>query len=401
MRRSTLSGLPGRRLGVFCLTVACLVAPGTAAAQSGGPTAEAHWQKGQEFYRRKPPDYANAAIWFRRAAELGHPKAQNDLGWLLQNGWGVPRDDAQAADWYRRSATQGYAFAQVNLGWMYQNGRGVARDHAEAVRWYRLAVAQGNVTAMDNLGIMYRDGLGVPRDYAQAVTLFRKAAAAGDRFGQTDLGWMYHNGWGVPRDYAEAMKWYRLAAVQGDALAQNNIGVMYRDGLGVLRDIEQAAAWFRRAAAGGDPRAQQSLRNLESRQRGMDPWSSVLAGRPVKVALSAKGLVYLFVEESVRLPAGNSIGVYIPIKVFTDPELRELGVLKPDGRIVLGDKPNLPYKPMRAASDAQRRRFLEEYPTSAVTIYWAPHVVVASGLDSQPLGTKEVIREAIERLYER
>jgi TPR repeat protein len=249
--------------------------------------------------------------------------------------------------------------------------------------------------------VLYRDGLGVRRDHAEAVAWFRKSAATGSAWGQTDLGWMYHNGWAVPRDYAEAMKWYRLAAAQGFALAQNNLGVIYRDSLDVPRDLDQALAWFRKAAAGGNPLAQQSLSYLESRDRGMSPWSNILEGKSVRVAISAKGLVYLFANLTVRLPAGSTIEVEIPVKIFTDPELRELGILQPNGNISITGTPHLPYKPMRAASTAQQRRFFEDFPGSAIAIHWPPYVVVASGVDKQPPGTKQAIREVVERTYER
>ena len=49
----------------------------------------------------------------------------------------VIRDDAEAAIWYRRAAEQGNTYAQTFLGHMYANGRGVPQDDAEAVRRYR------------------------------------------------------------------------------------------------------------------------------------------------------------------------------------------------------------------------------------------------------------------------
>ena len=45
----------------------------------------------------------------------------------------VIRDDAEAAIWYRRAAEQGNTYAQTFLGHMYANGRGVPQDDAEAV----------------------------------------------------------------------------------------------------------------------------------------------------------------------------------------------------------------------------------------------------------------------------
>lgn len=52
-------------------------------------------------------------------------------------------DDAQAAYWYRKAAEQGIAEAQFSLGSIYRNGRGVPKDEAEAVRWLRMAAEQG------------------------------------------------------------------------------------------------------------------------------------------------------------------------------------------------------------------------------------------------------------------
>src|SRR5437016_2610621 len=94
----------------FVLVVAMTVwglSLAVAAAQPSAQIAEAHYQKGLAFYGSKPPDYVNASVWYRRAAELGHASAQNDLGWLYQNGWGVPRDAGQALYWYRQAAIRG------------------------------------------------------------------------------------------------------------------------------------------------------------------------------------------------------------------------------------------------------------------------------------------------------
>ncbi len=46
---------------------------------------------------------------------------------------GVPQDYAEAAKWYRLAAEQNNAAAQYNLSLMYANGQGVPRDDGEAV----------------------------------------------------------------------------------------------------------------------------------------------------------------------------------------------------------------------------------------------------------------------------
>jgi TPR repeat protein len=58
-------------------------------------------------------------------------------------GQGAPQDLAEAARWYRLAADQGHAKAQYNLACLYGTGQGVPQDHAEEARLLRLAAAQG------------------------------------------------------------------------------------------------------------------------------------------------------------------------------------------------------------------------------------------------------------------
>jgi len=71
--------------------------------------------------------------WYRKAAEQGVADAQNDLGFMYENGQGVPQDYAEAVGWFRKAAEQGYANAQYNLGNMYRNGHGVERTSSEGL----------------------------------------------------------------------------------------------------------------------------------------------------------------------------------------------------------------------------------------------------------------------------
>ena len=52
-------------------------------------------------------DYATALREFQVAAVRGEARAQNDLGVLFERGWGVKQDFAEAANWYRKAADQG------------------------------------------------------------------------------------------------------------------------------------------------------------------------------------------------------------------------------------------------------------------------------------------------------
>ena len=69
----------------------------------------------------------------------------------------------------KRLAEQGNASAQSDLGFMYDNGLGVPEDDAEAVRWFRLAAEQGYATAQSSLGVMYFYGDGVPQNNLRAI----------------------------------------------------------------------------------------------------------------------------------------------------------------------------------------------------------------------------------------
>ena len=117
---------------------------------------------------------------------------------------------------WRPLAEQGDAGAQLNLGFMYDNGYGVPQDYKEAVKWYRRAAEQGNDRAQYRLGLMYINGQGIQQDYKEAMKWFRKAAEQGFASAQFDLGVMYHNGEGVPKNYVQAFKWFAIAGANGN-----------------------------------------------------------------------------------------------------------------------------------------------------------------------------------------
>ena len=93
---------------------------------------------------------------------------------------GVPQDHAEAAKWFRKAADQGDVDTQFNLGAMYVNGEGVPQDHAEAVKWFRKAADQGDADAQFNLGVAYGNADGVPQDDVQALLWFTLAGAQGN-----------------------------------------------------------------------------------------------------------------------------------------------------------------------------------------------------------------------------
>lgn len=124
-------------------------------------------------------DYAEAAKWYRKAAEQGIAKAQYNLAVLCEIGQGVPLDETEAAQWYLKAAEQGYADAQYNLAGMYGLGRGVQRDPKTALDWYQKAAEQGDALARYNLAERYERGKDVAVDLVEALKWHSLAAEVG------------------------------------------------------------------------------------------------------------------------------------------------------------------------------------------------------------------------------
>jgi len=187
---------------------------------------------------------------------------------MYRDGKGVPQSYADAAKWYRLAADQNHEGAQYLLGGMYEKGQGVPQNDVEAANWYRKAADHGNLGAQVSLGVMYAAGRGLPQDNAEALKSLRKAAdqnGAGGLFMQYMLGRILRTGRyplsGQPaqQNYAEAVKWYRKAADQGYVAAQSDLGDMYDEGLGVPQNYVQAHMWYNLAASRFTPSEKEKL----------------------------------------------------------------------------------------------------------------------------------------------
>ena len=68
--------------------------------------------------------------------------AQRWIGLTYRQGLGVRQDFAQALIWFRKAADQGDELAQFFLGVMYRDGNGVPQDKAQALVWYHKSADQ-------------------------------------------------------------------------------------------------------------------------------------------------------------------------------------------------------------------------------------------------------------------
>jgi localization factor PodJL len=162
-----------------------------------------------------PPEAAGPER-LRNAAAAGNPAALFEVAVRYAEGRGVPADAAEAAKWYRLAAERGLAIAQFRIASLYERGEGVPQNRVAAADWYRRAAEQGNVRAMHNLAVMLSEGVGGAPDFSDAARWFVRAADHGVRDSQYNLGVMFARGLGGPQDLVQSYKWFAIAAQQGD-----------------------------------------------------------------------------------------------------------------------------------------------------------------------------------------
>jgi len=115
----------------------CLRSAETVATPAlAGPSPSWFWEGVRAAYARQ--DYQTAIFYLLPLAEHRNGDAQKSLGFIYENGQGVPQDYVQAVKWYRMAAEQGDAQAQAYLGYMYRNAKGVPRDYVQAEKWLRM-----------------------------------------------------------------------------------------------------------------------------------------------------------------------------------------------------------------------------------------------------------------------
>jgi TPR repeat protein len=136
---------------VWCGAFLCFRAPLESRAAHGHAEPQYQLAKCYFYGIGLSQNHAEAARWFRLAAEQGHAKAQTALGIMYVQGLAMPRDYPTALKWFRKAASQGLDAAENQLGMLYAQGKGVPQDLDEATKWFSRAANQGFEPAMRNL----------------------------------------------------------------------------------------------------------------------------------------------------------------------------------------------------------------------------------------------------------
>src|SRR5260370_41948805 len=94
-----------------------------------------------------------------RAGQLGSVNAQRELGVMHATGdWSGPKDLAEAARWYRLAAENGNAESQYDLGFMLLLGEGGPKNTEEGVMWLDRAGEREEYKAFRLLVDCYENG---------------------------------------------------------------------------------------------------------------------------------------------------------------------------------------------------------------------------------------------------
>ncbi len=168
----------------------------------------------------------------KEKAEGGDGEAQLALGNLLRPSMSCRRQaNAEAAKWYRMAAEQGVTDAEYYIGRLYDAGEGLARSDKEALKWYGRAVAKGHPQAQYQLGLLFaRPFDGYKADAAKSLKWIMLAAQQGHTLAAYHLAHLYATGGkGVAKDDAEAYFWYSVPMKYQDRLetrpGMNDVGV--------------------------------------------------------------------------------------------------------------------------------------------------------------------------------
>ena len=190
--------------------------------------------------------YEEALFWGKEAAKLGNAFAQNNLGFMYDNGLGTEENKKLAYQWFLKAAEQNQVNALTTLASYYLNGDVVSQNYVKAFKFYKKAAnmrfedsawfkifsdyeilwKKNQSRAIYALGLMHEKGQGTRYNYERAKEFYLKAD-----------------------EYGHEISKLRYDALEGDALKAATLASYYLDGsqidTGIPIDLAEAAFWFK------------------------------------------------------------------------------------------------------------------------------------------------------------
>ncbi|RHO58089.1 sel1 repeat family protein [Ruminococcaceae bacterium AM07-15] len=101
-------------------------------------------------------DDSKAQVYYKMAADNGHPGAMFMVGLGYLNGIGVEQNMVTAVKYIQDAANKGVANAQYIAGSLYHAGKaGTFFKNRKAIKYYKMAAKQGHADAQYKLGKIY------------------------------------------------------------------------------------------------------------------------------------------------------------------------------------------------------------------------------------------------------
>lgn len=259
-------------------------------------------------------------------AEQGDAEAQYLLGVLYRHG-GSDEQRVQAVTWYRKAAEQGLPKAQDELAFIYFHGCGVPEDFAEAVKWELKAADKGDVFIQYFIAEKYFRGAGVPMNHAEAAAWYRKAAEKDLDWAQCRLGLMYYNGQGLPQNYIEAYFWANIAAAKGnqDAVSLRNTVSSLMTQAQIAKAQELSANWKPSTSSG---KFEGRTRQGEGSSAQSGQHSPLYIGTGFVISRSGHVLTNYHVIKGHIKVGCNLLGEFAPLSVIQTDVSNDLALLK-------------------------------------------------------------------------
>lgn len=179
---------------------------------------------------------------FLDAAKQCHPEAIEMLGLMAWNGLHVPKDAALASSLFKKAAQLGAPRAQLLVGFWYKKAEfGLSRDLKKARDLFQRSFEQGNAEAGEQLAHAYFFGWGDEPSVNNAVeTYLQTDFMGGTPYNSMMLGLIYAMGIGVSLNDTTSIMHYKNAIRAGAKEAASGIALVYE-----LNDMHEAESVWR------------------------------------------------------------------------------------------------------------------------------------------------------------
>lgn len=168
------------------------------------------------------------------AAKKDHIQAQSDLGDCYYEGKGTSVDYAQAILWYQKAADKGDRYSIGHLGMQYLLAKGVSKDIEKAISFFTMADEKNGGYGARMLGYIYcglYDGEQTYKDLPKAVRCLQRSTDRGDEAATKKLLQCYHGDFGKEvQDLSQYYKTLQRAADLGDVQSMFDLGRALIDG---------------------------------------------------------------------------------------------------------------------------------------------------------------------------